>query len=76
MTVEEAIALASETIRNKKCDCLDCQAIKLLMNEIWNLNEKVRIAESVRDDARSASQRYLDEKRALAAELNELRSKS
>ena len=69
MTIDEAIALASETIRNNRCDCLDCQAIKLLMNEIWNLNERLRIAESVRDDARSASQRYLDEMRAMKAAL-------
>ena len=69
MTLEEAVALASETIRNGKCDCLDCQAIKLLMNEIWNLHEKVRIAESVRDDARRVSQQYLDEKRELQAQL-------
>jgi len=73
MTVEEAIALVSETIRNKKCDCLDCQAAKILMNEIWNLNERLRVAEAVRDDARRASQRYLDEKREFQAEVIRMR---
>ena len=36
---------------------------------IDELREKLRIAEAVRDDARAASQRYLDEKRELERKL-------
>lgn len=72
MTVDEAIALASET--GKKCDCIDCQAFKVLVKEVFDLRERVRIADSVRDDARRVSQKYLDEKRELQAELTKVRN--
>jgi hypothetical protein len=67
MTVDEAIAMASET--GKKCECLDCAAFRVLIKEVYDLRERVRIADSVRDDARRVSQQYLDEKRELQAQL-------
>ena len=42
----------------------------LLLAEIDRLRERLRIAEAVRDDARAASQRYLDEKRAAQGDAN------
>lgn len=69
MTVDDAIALATEPSR-KKCGCLDCEAAKILVKEIFELRERLRIAESVRDDARASSQRYLDEMRELKAKVN------
>jgi len=54
---------------------LERDKLKLLEEIIQPaLLERVRIAEAVRDDARAASQRYLDEKRALQADLDHLRS--
>ena len=66
ITVDDAITLVGES---RKCACLDCEAAKVLVKEIFELRERVRIAESVRDDARRVSQQYLDEKRELQAQL-------
>lgn len=67
ITIDDAIALVNE---NKRCLCLDCEAAKVLVKEIFDLRERLRITESVRDDARASSQRYLEEMRALKAKVN------
>ncbi len=42
--------------------------------ELAELRDQIRVAEAVRDDARRAGQRYLEEKRAAEAELAALRA--
>lgn len=64
MELAEALAFIQEAC-SKKCNCLDCMAQRVLLKELDNLRERLRIAEAVRDDARAASQKYLDEMRKI-----------
>lgn len=51
--VDDAIALARENARNKKCDCLDCRALKTLADEVERLREQRRVSETPSETRRS-----------------------
>jgi len=65
---EDAWVTAAASVERMRAE------IAAIANERDELREKLRVAEAVRDDARAASQRYLDEKRGLRAQLEELQA--
>lgn len=46
MDVDDAIELARENVKRKRCDCLDCRALNVMADEIERLREERRTSET------------------------------
>lgn len=74
MSTSELVIALIERVRAQERGLAELQ-VELGMSITFQtaLRDRIRIAEAVRDDARRAGQRYLEEKRAAEAELKALR---